>query len=296
MLLHTGHLRNLYTSLPVSYVDLLQLADYRHLNTLKLEDVSGFPESPLILPPHSFRELQRLNLQDHAPYRLACVVLASVPSDSLTECDLDLNAHTSLTPQDIHSVLHQVITHANLVRISISIYAEIDHPDVGKSPDTSATFFSLFHLLPKLESLRFGCPFNQDMFPIDQTIISDLLQACPRLQWWNSSGYTSAHAVIPFISFLDILRYHPDLKALPLSVDASVLPDAGFIADFGQHEYGYRLSVQYIEEIAELTEVVARLFPRVRTLSVQPLLRWQRSREIDMNTANHHVTQSASDA
>jgi hypothetical protein len=298
MLLHTTQLRFLYTTFPVSYTDLLWLANYRHLSTLKLQEVSRLPEGPLVLPSNSFRQLHHLTLRDHAPYRLACAVLAAVPSDGLIECDLYLHAdvHTNPTHQDIHSVLHQVITHANLVGISVSIQGEADHPDLGSSLETSAMFFGLFHSLVKLKFLTFGCLFNQNMFPIDETIISNLTQACPRLQWWISSGYTSAQTVIPFISFLDILRYHPDLKALPTSVDASVLPDAGFIVEFGQHEYEQTLIIQYIEETAELEEVVAQLFPCVRMLSIQSPHQWQLPRYITMGTVPTDVTHSDSDA
>jgi hypothetical protein len=291
MLLHTTHLRGLYVTSPVNYVDLLRLADYRHLSDLHVEEVSGLPDGPLILPPNSFRQLHRLNLRDHAPYRLACAVLASVPSDGLTECDLHLKAHTSLTPQDIHSLLLQVVAHTNLVRVSISIGLVI-HRDVAtlKSLETSVVLFGLFHSLPKLESLTLGSFYDQDILPVDETIISGLTQACPQLRWWNSLGYASAQGVIPFNTFLNVLRYHPNLKALPISVDASELPSVEIRAEFGQHEYGYKLKVKYIEETAELEKVVSQLFPRVMTLSIQPLLRWEHPRVISMNTVARDVT------
>jgi hypothetical protein len=291
MLLHTTHLRDLYvTGSPVSYIDLLRLADYHQLSHLHVEEVSGLPDGPLVLPPHSFRQLHRLNLRDYAPYRLACAVLASVPSDGLAECDLYLQVYSSQTPQDIHSVLQHVVTHANLVRISISIGPTFDFNAAAlKSLEASTMLFSLFHSLSKLESLALGSSYDQDIFPVDETIISGLTQTCPQLRWWNSSGYASAQGVLPFNTFLNVLRYYPNLKALPISVDASHLPSAEIRAEFGQHEYGYRLKVKYIEETAELEQVVSQLFPRVITLSIQPLLRWEHPREIDMSTIARNV-------
>jgi hypothetical protein len=269
MLSHTPRLCRLDTTTPIHYVDLLRLGDHPCLSSLRVEKVTGIPDGPLKLPNRLFRKLCYLNLHDYTiSARLTCAVLSAVASVYLTECSLHVGINTKLTSQDIQDVLQKVVKHPSSTCISILISSTVDDADIN-SPAASATFFRSFHSLSKLEHLSLTCINGRREFPVDHTIISDLLQACPKLQRWNILTRSRANGVVSFHCFLDILHRHPDLKVLPISVDASVLPSAELKAEFGQHEYGPYLTVIDSEKTAELWEVISQLFPCVKRLIVQ---------------------------
>jgi hypothetical protein len=294
MLSHTTHLCSLTAITPISYTILLRLADFPYLSSLRAEKIVGIPEGPLKLPYNSFRQLRHLHLRDSTPSAtLTRAILRSVASGCLTECFFYFGFDTSLRPQDIQDVLQQLVQHTDLTRVYIYIPSGVILGDV-KSPAASATFFRSLHSLPKLKYLTFGCLSNEGEFPIDNTIVTDLTQACPKLRKWVALGKRRTDGVVPFHNFLDMLRRHPDLEELPISVDASVLPSAELKAEFGRHKYGPCLTVEDIKETAGLEEVILQLFPRVRILSVRQ--QWRRPRMIAMSTAAEDVTNSDSDA
>jgi hypothetical protein len=297
MLSRTTRLCSLTTMPPISYTDLLLLADYPYLRSLRVEKIVGAPEGSCNLPHDSFRQLRRLGLQDSTPFAtLTRAVLSVIASGCLTECSFRLGMNTNLSSQDIQDILQTMVKHASLTRVYISISAGVDLADV-KSPEVSATFFRSFHSLPKLKHLKFGCNNSWGEFPIDDVMVADLTQACPKLRRWNAQR-PAACAIMSFCGFLDLLHQHPHLEKIPISVDASVLPSAEIQAEFGHHKYGPVLTVEDIEVTAVLQEVISRLFPRVKRLWVQKRQRWPPVRVIPIasSTAANDVVDSDSDA
>jgi hypothetical protein len=270
MVSRATRLRILETTFPVNYQDFMHLSRLPALGELRINMVIDVPKTALHLPSHAFQHLSTLRMEDDTRgAELTCSTLSFGPK-VLSNCNLHISPNGGMEPFDIASVAQRLSIHTSLTSVSLYLsWSESSSPTL----EDSTAFFNALNSLKVLENLSL---FQHNSYlPIDTSIVSNLLHACPLLRFWtievsNRMNYERKRqaGVMPFTAFLDILHKHPNIRSLPIRLSIDTVPSPLICTNIGVHSYFSELVFEHTENVAELERVIKQVLPKVGAISV----------------------------
>jgi hypothetical protein len=258
MVASAAHLRvlDLWTG-SMQWETLVHLAAMPTIQELALDSIIGVPASPSLHMEAPFSALRSLGITDETPHLcLSHSLLQTCAIPHLTYLNITIKDHHSegepqVSLQEVHSLLALVGRHhTGLTSLSVRVSLLLPNAHICLA-------------LPPLPHLTYLYAGGWYTPTLNFEGIRRTLALYPRLEHWTYRDGKS-HAPVSLSELLSLLHPYPSIKDLPVVIASADLPSEDTIAQFGTHGYGPQLDVQAGVPIADLDEVVSRVFPYAR--------------------------------
>jgi hypothetical protein len=259
-----AHLRvlDLGWNIPMQWETLVHLAATSTISELNLCRIVGAPTNPSLHVGVPSSALRSIDLHEYTPHlRLSLTLLESCIAPHLTALgitifrDYDPEGEPQVSVQDLHRLLALVGRYTGLTSLSVRWCFDL--------PDTDICL--ALPPLPQLTDLQIEGYFYPTL-QVNVVEVQRVLALYPRLEHWRYQSIVteSEYAPVSLSELLDLLHPYPSIKELPVVIASADLPSEDTITQFGTHGYGPHLDVQAGVPIADLDEVVSRVFPYAR--------------------------------
>jgi hypothetical protein len=256
-----AHMRalRLEWNIPVQWETVVHLAAMPTIQELSLCRIVGVPASPSLHVGAPFSALHSLCITDETPHIcLLHTLFRTCAMPHLTYLDITIQDYRSegelqVSEQELHSLLALVGRHhTGLTYLSVVLSLLLPNADICVA-------------LPPLPHLTHLCARGWYSPSLDFEGIRRVLALYPQLEHWTyQEDMRKLHAPVSLSELLDLLHPYPSIEELPVVITSADLPSEETIAQFGTHRYGPQLDVQAGVPIADLDEVVSRIFPHAR--------------------------------
>jgi hypothetical protein len=213
-----------------------------------------------------FGRLRRLEISDVSRTANLAVGLLHLirPHSRLESCKIALN-------EPVHMELLQEVTmaasvHTSLIQLDMQV-------DLNESPSAlrQMEVEGMNRLLSPLLDLRALRKLNIRMDPVVRAIPAELvlrgIQAWPALKTWKMGchdGKIRTTCLLPLARFVDALRNHPQVRALPVVISCEEMPTCDLRAF--EHQYGPQLHVDGDGQDSTVKAILNTIFPEAEII------------------------------